>query len=142
MTMKTYLDSDSAKTVLTAVRTYTNNKVDSLPEATTTSAGLLSPADKQKLQDTRFLGTFTILASDWDADRLSQVVSVPGAHSNRCTVMITPKTRADANFWIDFGIYYDDTYQEQDYMKFTCVEIPDVDVRINISSITSGAFNG
>ena len=56
MTMKTYLDSDSAKTVLTAVRSYTNNKVDSLPEATTTSAGLLSPADKQKLQDTRFLG--------------------------------------------------------------------------------------
>ena len=140
--MKTYLDPDSAKTVLTAVRTYTNNKVDSLPEATTTSAGLLSPADKQKLQDTRFLGTFTILASDWDADRLSQVVSVPGAHSNRCTAMITPKTRADANSWIDFGIYYDDTYQEQDYMKFTCVEIPDVDVRINISSITSGVFNG
>ena len=68
--MKTYLDSESAKTVLTAVKTYTNNKVDSIPEATTTSAGLLSPADKQKLQDTRFLGTFTILADSWDPDRL------------------------------------------------------------------------
>ena len=142
MTMKTYLDSDSAKTVLTAVRTYTNTKVESLPEATTTSAGLLSPADKQKLQDTRFLGTFTILANGWDAGKLSQIVNVPGAHSNRCTAMITPKTRADANLWCDFGIYYDDTYQEQDYMKFTCVEIPNVDIRINISSITSGVFNG
>lgn len=142
MTMKTYLDSDSAKTVLTAVRTYTNTKVESLPEATTTSAGLLSPADKQKLQDTRFLGTFTILANGWDAGKLSQIVNVPGAHSNKCTAMITPKTRADANLWCDFGIYYDDTYQEQDHMKFTCVEIPNVDIRINISSITSGVFNG
>lgn len=142
MTMKTYLDSDSAKTVLTAVRTYTNTKVESLPEATTTSAGLLSPADKQKLQDTRFLGTFTILANGWDAGKLSQIVNVPGAHSNKCTAMITPKTRADANLWCDFGIYYDDTYQEQDYMKFTCIEIPNVDIRINISSITSGVFNG
>lgn len=140
--MKTYLDSDSAKTVLTAVRTYTNTKVESLPEATTTSAGLLSPADKQKLQDTRFLGTFTILANGWDAGKLSQIVNVPGAHSNKCTAMITPKTRADANLWCDFGIYYDDTYQEQDYMKFTCIEIPNVDIRINISSITSGVFNG
>ena len=140
--MKTYLDSDSAKTVLTAVRTYTNTKVESLPEATTTSAGLLSPADKQKLQDTRFLGTFTILANGWDAGKLSQIVNVPGAHSNKCTAMITPKTRADANLWCDFGIYYDDTYQEQDHMKFTCVEIPNVDIRINISSITSGVFNG
>ena len=140
--MKTYLDSESAKTVLTAVKAYTNNRVDSIPEATTTSAGLLSPADKQKLQDTRFLGTFTILADSWDPDRLSQVISVPGAHNNRCTTMITPKTRADANAWIDFGIYYDDTYQEQDYMKFTCVETPNIDVRINISSITSGVFNG
>lgn len=140
--MKTYLDSDSAKTVFTAVRTYTNTKVESLPEATTTSAGLLSPADKQKLQDTRFLGTFTILANGWDAGKLSQIVNVPGAHSNKCTAMITPKTRADANLWCDFGIYYDDTYQEQDHMKFTCVEIPNVDIRINISSITSGVFNG
>lgn len=140
--MKTYLDTESAKTVLTAVRTYTNEKVDNLPEATTTSAGLLSPADKQKLQDTRFLGTFTILSSGWDTGKLSQVISVPGAHGNKCAAMITPKTRMDANSWIDFGIYYDDTYQEQDYMKFTCVEIPDVDVKINISSITSGVFNG
>ena len=67
---------------------------------------------------------------------------MPGAHGNKCAAMITPKTRMDANSWIDFGIYYDDTYQEQDYMKFTCVEIPDVDVKINISSITSGVFNG
>lgn len=140
--MKTYLDTESAKTVLTAVRTYTNEKVDNLPEATTTSAGLLSPADKQKLQDTRFLGTFTILSSGWDTGKLSQVINVPGAHGNKCAAMITPKTRMDANSWIDFGIYYDDTYQEQDYMKFTCVEIPDVDVKINISSITSGVFNG
>lgn len=140
--MKTYLDTESAKTVLTAVRTYTNEKVDNLPEATTTSAGLLSPADKQKLQDTRFLGTFTILSSGWDISKLSQVINVPGAHGNKCAAMITPKTRMDANSWIDFGIYYDDTYQEQDYMKFTCVEIPDVDVKINISSITSGVFNG
>ena len=140
--MKTYLDTESAKTVLTAVRTYTNEKVDNLPEATTTSAGLLSPADKQKLQDTRFLGTFTILSSGWDTGKLSQVINVPGAHGNKCAAMITPKTRMDANSWIDFGIYYDDTYQEQDYMRFTCVEIPDVDVKINISSITSGVFNG
>ena len=140
--MKTYLDSDSAKTVFSAVKAYTNEKVDNLPEATTASAGLLSPTDKQKLQGTGFLGTFTIPSNGWDPSRLSQVISVPNAHSDKCAAIITPKTRTDANSWIDFGVYYDDTYQEQGYMKFTCVEIPDVDISVNISSITSGAFNG
>ena len=138
MSMKTYLDSESAKTAFTAVKIYTDDRLDNIPEATVSSAGLLSPSDKQKLEDTRFLGSFTLLKENWDTVSLSQVIDVPGAHNNKCMSMITPKTRLDANYWIDFGVYYDDTFQERDSMKFTCVELPNIDIQVNISSLATG----
>lgn len=136
--METYLDTSSAKEAFTAVKTYVDNRVTNLPEATTTTAGLMSASDKSRVLGTRFLGAHTLLSADWNDSSLSQTISVPGANAAESTIVITPKTRFDADVWMDYGVYYDDSYREANYMRFTCKESPLQDIQINISSFFSG----
>lgn len=79
------------------------------------------------------LATVAIEPDKWTANELSQSVTVPGAYSkNSGIVMVTPISRDDANNWCDYGLYLDDSVSTKDTVRFTCLSIPPMSIKVYV----------